>query len=58
VSRWKEALEAYKSGEVKDKEVVPKVFLNATHESALRSVGVEDLKGFAEGGEGDGAERA
>lgn len=51
-------MEAYKSGEVKDKEVVPTVFLNATHESALRSVGVEDLKGFAEGGEGDGPERA
>jgi hypothetical protein len=37
---------------------VPKGFLNATHESGLRSMGVEDLKGFAEGGEGDGAERA
>lgn len=38
-ARWKEAVDAYTSGEVKDAKVVPKVFLHATDESALRDEG-------------------
>lgn len=43
-NRWKEALLARKSD---DDPVVPKVWLNATHEKALESVGMEDLRKFA-----------
>lgn len=44
VSRWKEAFDA--RGEFGD-SVVPKIFLNATNESALKKVELEDLKQFA-----------
>lgn len=47
-ARWKEAMEAAKSP---DDPVVPKVFLHATHESALGSIGLEDLQKFAAEGE-------
>jgi len=50
-SRWKEALDAYKSGEVKDPEDVPKVFLHATHESALERLEMGDLRKWAADGE-------
>ena len=50
-------MEAAKSA---DDPVVPKVFLHATHESALQSIGLEDLQKFAaegEAGSGGGATR-
>ena len=50
-------MEAAKSN---DDPVVPKVFLHATDESALKSIGLEDLKKFAaegEAGSGGGATR-
>ncbi|MCJ1321998.1 hypothetical protein MMC15_007343 [Xylographa vitiligo] len=56
-NRWKEAMEAAKSA---DDPVVPKVFLHATDESALKAIGLEDLKRFAaegEAGSGGGATR-
>jgi len=43
-SRWKEAFDA--RGKEGDR-VVPKVFLSATNEKALRKVTLEDLKSFA-----------
>lgn len=46
-SRWKEALEAYTSGRVKDPNVVPKVVLEATNQSALNTVDMEELERFA-----------
>jgi uncharacterized protein (DUF2237 family) len=46
-SRWKEALEAYTSGRVRDADVVPKVVLEATNATALRTVDVEELRRFA-----------
>ncbi|KAI9850552.1 MAG: hypothetical protein M1838_005474 [Thelocarpon superellum] len=42
--RWKEAFMARKSD---DDPIVPKVFLHATHQKALDSVRMEDLKKFA-----------
>ncbi|KAF2668806.1 hypothetical protein BT63DRAFT_456447 [Microthyrium microscopicum] len=43
-SRW---LEACKAGKGAEDRMVPKVFLNATHEKALDSVDLDDLKKFA-----------
>ena len=43
-SRWKEALLARRGD---DDPVVPKVWLERTHERALEGVGSEDLKKFA-----------
>lgn len=45
-SRWYEAFEARGREPAGDK-IVPKVFLNATHEKALGKINLEDLKGFA-----------
>lgn len=45
-SRWKEAFDAMKNGELGEKGV-PKVHLEATDQSALRQVGLEDFKRFA-----------
>lgn len=55
-SRWKEALDGFKSGEVGEK-AVPKVFLHATDQSALDKVSMEDLKKFAAQGEASNAEK-
>ncbi|KAF2139829.1 uncharacterized protein K452DRAFT_352168 [Aplosporella prunicola CBS 121167] len=44
VSRWKEAMLARKGDQ---DPVVPRVFLNATNEAALRQVDIADLKKFA-----------
>ncbi|RAL68191.1 hypothetical protein DID88_008898 [Monilinia fructigena] len=44
-SRWKEAMEAARNSSEKD--LVPKVHLHATHERALDSVSLEDLKKYA-----------
>ena len=43
-SRWLEAFQARKGD---DDKVVPKVFLESTHEKALNKVDFEDLKKFA-----------
>ncbi|CAD6888141.1 unnamed protein product [Tilletia laevis] len=45
VSRWKEALDAYKAGQL-PREAVPAVKLEATHKAALRVVNIEDLEAF------------
>lgn len=45
-ARWLESFEAYKSGII-SKEAVPKVFLSATENTALRNIDLEDLKEFA-----------
>lgn len=51
-ARWKEALDAYTKGEVKDANVVPRVFLHATDESALANgITMEVLKKYAAEGE-------
>ena len=51
-ARWKEAVDAFAKGEVKDANVVPKVFLHATDESALSNgVTIEVLKKYAAEGE-------
>lgn len=42
--RWKEALNAAKGDQ---DPVVPKVWLESTHDEALKSVGLEELKRFA-----------
>ena len=49
-TRWKEALDGFKSGEIGER-AVPKVFLHATDESALSKIPMEDLKKFAAPGE-------
>lgn len=49
-SRWKEAMEAAKAGELK-KEDVPEVHLHATHDRALEVVSYKDLRAFAHAGE-------
>ncbi len=54
-TRWKEALDGFKNGEIGEK-AVPKVFLHATDESALKKVAMEDLKKFAAPGEASSAE--
>lgn len=54
-ARWKEALDAFESGEVKDRNVVPKVALHATDESALsKGVDLGTLKKWAAEGEAQG----
>ncbi|CAM6122389.1 unnamed protein product [Calypogeia fissa] len=45
-SRWKEALDAYRKGQIGE-VAVPKVFLHATDRSALDRLSLEDLKKFA-----------
>jgi uncharacterized protein (DUF2237 family) len=43
-SRWREAFEARKSD---DDKIVPKIFLNATNQSALKKMTMEELQKFA-----------
>jgi len=45
-SRWLEAFQAYKDGKISEKGV-PKVQLDATHESALNKVDMDTFKKFA-----------
>ena len=45
-SRWLEAFESRGSHPAGDK-IVPKIFLNATKEKALKKIDLEDLKKFA-----------
>ncbi|KAL9938396.1 hypothetical protein V8E36_003019 [Tilletia maclaganii] len=45
VSRWKEAFDAYKAGQI-PREAVPGVKLEATHKAALRVVDIKDLEAF------------
>jgi uncharacterized protein len=45
-SRWMEALAGFKKGEIEEK-AVPKVFLQATDQSVLQKVPIEDLQRFA-----------
>ncbi|CUA76065.1 hypothetical protein RSOLAG22IIIB_02072 [Rhizoctonia solani] len=45
-SRWKEALLAYRAGNI-SRDAVPRVVLNATDLSALRTVSLGDLREFA-----------
>ncbi|KAG8761961.1 hypothetical protein FRC12_009252, partial [Ceratobasidium sp. 428] len=45
VSRWKEALLAYRAGDIR-RDAVPRVILNATDSSALRTVSLGDLREF------------
>ncbi|KAK0569861.1 hypothetical protein OC861_000442 [Tilletia horrida] len=45
VSRWKEALDAWKAGDL-PREAVPTVKLDATHKAALRVVDIADLEAF------------
>lgn len=54
-SRWMEALNGYKKGEVGEK-AVPKVFLHATDQSALDKVPMEELRKFSVPGEAGDAE--
>jgi uncharacterized protein len=54
-SRWKEAFDGFKNGEVGEK-AVPKVYLHATDQSALDKIPMEDLKRFAAQGEASNAE--
>lgn len=49
-SRWIEAFEAMSKGQISEKGV-PKVFIHATHESALKSIDMKDLRRFAADGE-------
>lgn len=44
-SRWQEAYDAYKSGNLQ-KSDVPQVFLHASHEAALKTVSYKTLKEF------------
>ncbi|QSZ37627.1 hypothetical protein DSL72_008726 [Monilinia vaccinii-corymbosi] len=44
-SRWKEAMDAAKHS--REKDLVPKVHLHATHERALDVVSLEDLEKYA-----------
>lgn len=46
VSRWKESLDAYRLGQV-DRDTVPKIKLDATHQKALQTVSIDDLREFA-----------
>ncbi|QRV75014.1 hypothetical protein RhiJN_03029 [Ceratobasidium sp. AG-Ba] len=45
VSRWKEALLAYRAGDIR-RDAVPRVILNATDSSALSTVSLSDLREF------------
>ncbi len=49
-NRWKEAFDAFSRGDIGEK-AVPKVFIHATHESALNSIDMKDLKRFGAEGE-------
>ncbi|KAI9805834.1 MAG: hypothetical protein M1825_000448 [Sarcosagium campestre] len=52
VTRWKEAFNARSD----DRDpVVPRVFLHATHQKALDSVGMDELRKFAADGEASNA---
>ena len=53
-SRWLEAFTAYKDGVI-DEKAVPKVVLEATHESALSRVDMDTFKQFAVKPEVNGA---
>jgi uncharacterized protein len=55
-TRWKEALDGFKNGEIGEK-AVPKVFLHATDQSALEKLPMEDLKKFAAEGEATTVEK-
>jgi uncharacterized protein (DUF2237 family) len=44
--RWREAFEAHKD-HPSGQSIVPKVFLNATNEKALKKVSLDELKQFA-----------
>ncbi|KAF8606600.1 hypothetical protein BDV93DRAFT_604564 [Ceratobasidium sp. AG-I] len=46
VSRWKEALLAYRAGDIR-RDAVPRVVLGATDSSALGTVSLGDLREFA-----------
>ncbi|CEL55378.1 hypothetical protein RSOLAG1IB_01388 [Rhizoctonia solani AG-1 IB] len=46
VNRWKEALLAYRAGDI-SRDAVPKVVLSATDSSALRTVSLSDLREFS-----------
>ena len=46
VSRWKEALIEFKRTGASD-DLVPKVYLGATNEKALKQVSLDDLKQFS-----------
>ena len=48
VARWKEALMAYRRGEV-GKDAVPRVVLEATHLRTLDGVGLEELQDWQVG---------
>ena len=56
-TRWKEALDGFKNGEIGEK-AVPKVFLHATDQSALEKLPMEDLKKFAAEGEATTVEKS
>jgi len=46
VSRWREAFDAHKDHPL-GQSIVPKIFLNATNEKALKKVSLDELKQFA-----------
>ena len=48
--RWKEAFDAAQKGDL-SKAAVPKVYVHATHESALKQVSYSDLNKYAADGE-------
>ncbi|KXS96429.1 hypothetical protein AC579_8565 [Pseudocercospora musae] len=54
-SRWLEAFEAAKR-EGEGEKIVPKVWLKATNEKALRTINMEDLRAFAKDDGGGGEE--
>ncbi|KAN0064902.1 hypothetical protein ACQY0O_001959 [Thecaphora frezii] len=53
VSRWKQALDAHRAGQI-PRDAVPKVKLGATHQRALEKVSLKDLQEFAVPDEDDG----
>jgi uncharacterized protein (DUF2237 family) len=44
--RWREAFDAHKDHPL-GSQIVPKIFLNATNEKALKKVSLDELKQFA-----------
>lgn len=44
--RWREAFDAHKDHPL-GQQIVPKIFLNATNEKALKKVSLDELKQFA-----------
>jgi uncharacterized protein (DUF2237 family) len=44
--RWREAFDAHKD-HPSGSQIVPKIFLNATNEKALKKVSLDELKQFA-----------